>query len=109
MRHDSSYMNGLLSTAASMMMSGYAKHQILKGFGTVSETQKIALDAGTADHEVEFFSGAPDWETLDDLPLPELSEGALDLLGEKAKILAGLTDDSATATARISARRHGIF
>ena len=39
----------------------------------ISETEQIALDAGTVGFEGELFSGDPDWKKLINQPLPELT------------------------------------
>jgi len=50
---------------------------VLKMFGTmtpqISETERVALEAGTVGFEGELFTGRPNWKRLIDKPLPELS------------------------------------
>lgn len=41
---------------------------------TLSETEKIALEAGTVGWEGELFAGNPDWDSLLDQHWPELSD-----------------------------------
>lgn len=40
----------------------------------ISETEKVAIEAGTVGWESELFSGAPQWEKLLTIPAPTLSE-----------------------------------
>jgi acyl-CoA dehydrogenase len=95
MAYKSSLLGVFASVAAADIpfVRNIIKKMILKGFGTVSETQKIALDAGTAKHEGEFFSGQPDWEKLDNLPVPALSQTAQDLLSGPAQQLPDYIND----------------
>jgi len=39
----------------------------------LSDTEKVALEAGTVGFEGELFSGRPDWKVLLDQPVPELT------------------------------------
>ena len=41
---------------------------------TLSETEKVALEAGTVGWEGELFAGNPDWDTLLEQKWPELTE-----------------------------------
>ena len=41
---------------------------------SLSTTERAALEAGTVWWEGELFSGIPDWQVLDDLPAPTLTE-----------------------------------
>src|SRR3970040_1594421 len=40
---------------------------------TLSETEQVALEAGTVGFEGELFSGKPDWHVLVDQPTPQLT------------------------------------
>lgn len=86
-------LSKLMASVATAVMAKPMMKTVAKGFGTVSETQKIALDAGSAKHEEQFFTGAPDWEKLDDLPHPEMSAGAKKLLDDNGEKLMELIDD----------------
>ena len=44
-----------------------------KALPTLSDTEQVALDAGTVGFEGELFSGKPDWAKLLKLPRPALS------------------------------------
>ena len=41
---------------------------------TLSETEQVALEAGTVGWEGELFAGNPDWDTLLEQKWPELTE-----------------------------------
>ncbi|MBS0289738.1 MAG: acyl-CoA dehydrogenase [Proteobacteria bacterium] len=45
-----------------------------KSLPTMSETERVALEAGTVGWEAELFSGDPQWEKLLTIPTPKLSE-----------------------------------
>lgn len=87
------FLSKMMASVATAAIAKPMMKTVAKGFGSVSETQKIALDAGSAHHEEQFFTGAPDWKKLDDLPLPEMSEGAKKLLEENGEQMMKLIDD----------------
>lgn len=45
-----------------------------KSIPTMSETEKVALEAGTVSWEGELFAGKPQWEKLLTIPAPKLTE-----------------------------------
>jgi len=47
--------------------------QYLRMLPSMSETEQVALDAGTVGWEGELFAGKPDWKKLRDIPYLELS------------------------------------
>ncbi len=47
--------------------------QYLRMVPTLSETERVALEAGTVGWEGELFAGKPDWKKLLDMPFLELS------------------------------------
>ncbi len=47
--------------------------QYLRMLPGLSDTERVALDAGTVGWEGELFAGNPDWQKLQKLPYPELS------------------------------------
>ncbi len=47
--------------------------QYLRMLPQLSDTEKVALDAGTVGWEGELFAGNPDWRRLQQQPYPELS------------------------------------
>ncbi|MEM7053866.1 MAG: acyl-CoA dehydrogenase [Pseudomonadota bacterium] len=82
----------------------------LKSFASmvprVSETEQVAIDAGTVGFEGQLFTGRPDWRSLISQPLPELSvdeqafiDGPCEQLGDMVDEWqfthheAGLTDE----------------
>jgi len=54
-------------------LSGPFLQQYLRMVPTLSDTEQVALEAGTVGWEGELFAGKPDWKKLQDLPFPELS------------------------------------
>jgi acyl-CoA dehydrogenase len=47
--------------------------QYLRMLPGLSDTEQVALDAGTVGWEGELFAGKPDWQKLQDQPYPELT------------------------------------
>ena len=47
--------------------------QYLRMLPSLSETEQVALDAGTVGWEGELFAGKPDWKKLQEMPFLELS------------------------------------
>lgn len=70
---------------------------VLKFFATlvprISETERIALDAGTVGFEGELFTGSPDWHQLIGRPLPELSTEEQAFLDGPVEQLCDLIDE----------------
>ncbi|MCG8434069.1 MAG: acyl-CoA dehydrogenase, partial [Gammaproteobacteria bacterium] len=59
----------------------------------LSETEKIALDAGTTWWDADLFTGRPDWNKLLDFPAPKLSEEEQAFLDGPVEELCGMLDD----------------
>ncbi len=59
----------------------------------LSETEQIALDAGTIGFEGELFSGKPDWDQLLRQPVPVLTEAERAFLDGPVAELCGMIDD----------------
>ncbi|MFI4969889.1 MAG: acyl-CoA dehydrogenase [Lysobacterales bacterium] len=59
----------------------------------LSETEQIALEAGTVGFEGELFSGKPDWSKLLELPKPELSVEERAYLDGPVEQLCAMVDD----------------
>ena len=59
----------------------------------LSETEQIALDAGTVGFEGELFSGKPDWSKLLAQPRPELSVEEQAFLDGPVEELCAMVDD----------------
>jgi acyl-CoA dehydrogenase len=70
---------------------------LLKLFGRVlpkiSETEQVALDAGTVGFEGELFSGKPDWSKLLSEPKPQLSAEEQAFLDGPCEELCRMVDD----------------
>lgn len=59
----------------------------------LSETEQVALDAGTVGFEGELFSGKPDWSKLLKLPKPELTLEEQAFLDGPVEQLCAMVDD----------------
>lgn len=59
-----------------------AYEKMSKSLPVMSETEKVALEAGTVSWDGELFKGQPQWEKLLTIPVPKLSE-------EEAAFIAG--------------------
>ncbi|MBX3689446.1 acyl-CoA dehydrogenase [Dokdonella sp.] len=59
----------------------------------LSETEQVALDAGTVGFEGELFSGKPDWRKLLDQPRPQLSVEEQAFLDGPVEELCGMIND----------------
>lgn len=59
----------------------------------LSQTERIALEAGSVGFEGELFSGAPDWNVLMSQPKPELTAEEQAFLDGPVEELCRMTDD----------------
>ncbi|MGH8072965.1 MAG: acyl-CoA dehydrogenase [Lysobacter sp.] len=59
----------------------------------LSETERVALEAGTVGFEGELFSGKPDWQVLLDQPAPTLSAEEQAFLDGPCEELCAMTND----------------
>lgn len=59
----------------------------------ISETEQIALDAGTVGFEGELFTGKPNWKKLLSRPLPELTVEEQAFLDGPCEELCGMVDE----------------
>lgn len=59
----------------------------------LSETERVALEAGTVGFEGELFSGKPDWDKLLTLPAPALTAEEQAFLDGPCETLCGMVDD----------------
>lgn len=59
----------------------------------ISETEKIALEAGTVSWEGELFSGQPNWQEFLKLPKPHLTEAEQAFLDNETEDLCAILDD----------------
>ncbi len=64
-----------------------------KALPTLSDTEQVALDAGTVGFEGELFSGKPDWDKLLKLPKPALSTEEQAFLDGPVEELCAMVDD----------------
>ncbi len=60
---------------------------------TLSDTEQVALEAGTVGFEGELFSGKPDWSKLLKTPTPELSVEEQAFLDGPVEALCAMVDD----------------
>ena len=79
---------GVLSPFSKSLMK-----RINRDFGQVSKTQRIALEAGTAVHEEQLFTGKPDWNVINNLPKPTLSPEAQAFLDGPVEELCRMVSD----------------
>ncbi len=69
-------------------------HQSLKRkVSPVSDTERTAMEAGSAWWEKSLFCGKPDWQALLDTPAPALSEAEESFLNNETEQLCALTED----------------
>lgn len=59
----------------------------------LSETEQAAIDAGTVSWERQIFSGDPNWQELDDLPAPSLSQEEQAFLDGPVEQACAMIDD----------------
>jgi len=67
---------------------------------TLSETEKVALEAGTVGWEGELFSGKPDWSKLNGRPAPKLSAEEQAFLDGPVEEVCRMTNDWETTHVR---------
>jgi len=60
---------------------------------TISNTERIAIEAGDTWWEKELFCGSPDWKKLYDIPRPSLSEEEEHFLNHQVEHLCSLLND----------------
>jgi len=65
----------------------------------MSETERVALEAGTVWWDAELFSGRPDWQRLLDVPVAPLDERERAFLDGPVDELCAMLDDHAITTA----------
>lgn len=64
-----------------------------KSLPTMSETEKVALEAGTVGWDADLFSGAPQWEKLLTIPVPKLSDEEQAFIHGPVQQLCEMTHD----------------
>lgn len=60
---------------------------------SLSETEQVALEAGTVGFEGELFSGRPDWQVLLNQPAPQLTADEQSFLDGPVEELCGMIDE----------------
>ena len=68
-------------------------HYASKSTVKMSETEKVALEAGHTWWEGELFRGKPDWDLLMNYPAPTLSKDELDFINGPCEQLCSMLDD----------------
>jgi acyl-CoA dehydrogenase len=68
-------------------------HRLRRALPTMSETEHVALAAGTTWWERDLFSGSPDWQQFDRIALPQLSAAEQSFLDVEVEELCKLIDD----------------
>lgn len=59
----------------------------------ISETERIALEAGNVWWEKDLFCGKPNWQTLLSMPVPTLTEEEQHFLNHQVETLCNMIDD----------------
>lgn len=67
--------------------------KLKKQLPTISETEKIAIEAGDTWWEKELFCGEPDWKQLFSIPKPILTQAEQSFLDNQVDTLCSLVDD----------------
>ncbi len=68
-------------------------HALKKGLPGMSDTERVAIEAGTVGWEAELFRGAPDYRLLHRYPKPELSADEQAFLDGPVEQLCQMIDD----------------
>lgn len=74
------------------LLSSFIFKIMAKAMPGISQTEKVALDAGVVWSESEFFSGRPNFKKLMDEPYPRLSEEEQAFLDGPVKEVCEMTD-----------------
>ena len=75
------------------LISARVRRQLAKLMPPMSETEREALETGTAWWDKELFSGKPDWRWFDQLQLPRLSEAEQSFLDNEVEQLCAMLDE----------------
>ncbi len=75
---------------SSPILSLFKKFQLIP---KISETERVALEAGVVWIESELFSGRPDFKKIMAEPFPSLTEGEQKFVDEKVDKLCSMVDD----------------
>jgi len=76
-----------------MLLSSWLMPMLARIFPRMSETERVALDAGTVWWDAELFSGAPRWKKLLDFQRKQLSEKERAFLDGPVEELCRLVDE----------------
>lgn len=67
--------------------------ELAKAMPSMSSTEREALDAGTSWWEKELFMGAPNWDSFEQYPYPELSAAEQSFLDHEVEQLCQMLDE----------------
>ncbi|MDB6096791.1 MAG: fadE [Francisellaceae bacterium] len=76
-------------------------NQLKKMIPKISQTEKIALEAGTVWWDGEIFSGKPNWKRLLELPAPSLTKEEQYFIDNQVEILCQMVDDWEIANVKL--------
>ena len=74
------------------LVTGPAMRLLTPMFPNMSETERVALEAGTVWFEAELFRGAPDWKQLLDFQAPALTAAEAAFLENEVTTVCHMTD-----------------
>ena len=90
----------LITPIRQALITSYALRFYTKILPPLSDTEKVALEAGTVGFEGELFSGRPAWKTLLDQPKPELTAEERAFLDGPVEEVCRMTNDWETTHVR---------
>ena len=76
-----------------LLISDPTRKRIQKILPPMSDSEKIAIEAGSIWWDGELFSGHPNWQLLDDLPAPSLNAEEIAFLDGPVNTLCEMLDD----------------
>jgi acyl-CoA dehydrogenase len=74
------------------LITGLAMRALAPMFPSMSDTERVALKAGTVWFEAELFRGAPDWKQLLDFQTPDLTAKESSFLENEVSTVCRMTD-----------------
>jgi acyl-CoA dehydrogenase len=90
----------LITPLRQMLITRYALKFYTRILPPLSDTEKVALEAGTVGFEGELFSGRPQWKVLLDQPKPELTAEEQAFLDGPVEEACRMTNDWETTHVR---------
>ncbi|MFT3805752.1 acyl-CoA dehydrogenase [Arenimonas sp.] len=90
----------LITPIRQALITRYALRFYTKILPPLSDTEKVALEAGTVGFEGELFSGRPAWKTLLDQPKPELTAEERAFIDGPVEEVCRMTNDWETTHVR---------